>query len=179
MISMDHPNIPSSVNESSRCQYETINAVCSFNMQCSAGHTCKHCTIIFSLFTTISNQKWSKHVDITIGKSWFLVKSIWWQVTHLLLANFSSKSSTINALWYHWFHSTCAVDNPIYLTSKFINGYSSNSMCYFLMVISHGDCVMRPPLDSRTGCFSLYSKISLSFHQLEECLFLSRNGPNL
>ena len=51
------------------------HAVCSFNMHSSAGHTCKYCTVIFSLFATIFHQKWPKHVNTTIGKKWFLGKS--------------------------------------------------------------------------------------------------------
>ena len=78
IISTDHPDISSSANESSQCQYEAISthAVCSFNMHCSARHTCKNCSIIFSLFATIFNHKWSKHVDTTVGIRWFLGKSI-------------------------------------------------------------------------------------------------------
>ena len=119
--STDHSDIPSLADDS-YCQHEAINThvVCSFNMHSSAGHTCKQCTIIFSLFITIFNQKWLKHVNTTIGEIWLLGKSVWWQATHLSLANFFSKFSIINTLWYHWFHSTCAVENPISLISKFI-----------------------------------------------------------
>ena len=159
---MNHPDIHSLANESSQCQYEAIStkAVCIFIMQSSAGNACKHRIIIFSLFTTIFYQKWPKYINTTIDKTLFLGKSVWWQDNHLLLANFSSKSSTINRLSYKCFHSTCAVDNRIFLTSEFIDSYSCTSMCYFLMVISHDHW-------------------SLSFYQLKECLFLSRNESNL
>ena len=74
IISVDHPDIPSSANESSQCQYQAISthAVCSFDLHHSARHISKYCTTTFCLFTTIFNHKWLKHVNTTKRKTWFL-----------------------------------------------------------------------------------------------------------
>ena len=91
----------------------------------------KHCTIIFSLFATILNQKWPKHLDIAIDQSWLLGGSwfiaVWYLLSFMTMQNFfpfkhncyyiSHLLPSASTIYYLLFYILFIYLFPLYLNS--------------------------------------------------------------
>ena len=136
IISTDYPDIPSLANESFQCQYEGVSghAVCMLPVSICTDMLdiqVKHCTIIFSLFATILNQKWPKHLDITIEQSWLLGGSwfiaVWYLLSFMAMQNFfpvkhncyyiSHLLPSASTVYYLLFYDLFIYLFPLYLNS--------------------------------------------------------------